>query len=661
MGYMISKSQIEEAANWAGTHVKFDALEVLREMPWGVTARLTGSDEDHYLKILPRQLSSVVPKTTAINKLAPAHTAEIIASEPSKNWLLFADHKGERLSSYEYHQQCRDLLYNYAKLQGKAAGQKKLISPVPKLTWKAIWGRTMDFVSISKTSSDPTASLSDFIGHRETDLLANSLLICSDTIAGFVKPSFKLPQTINHGDLHTNNVAIQPNGEIVFHDWDGATSGPAGLSLNGVCQSIANLVLSRLMGGSVCEADDLVGHYVQSLCDHEYADRAALEAGIPGAAFCGLLNSLTAYADFPPLDDAELSVCCPDINRICNDIIQCCILFAAQNKQSAVQYADLLNSHQRMQDLFDLTDLVLEVHGEIDFLSDRDFQLENTGRYSGNAIASLAALSRSIVAADDENTVPEIFCQRSDRVDLDIGDMKASAASKMFFEHGCLILNSAYSTDVVTRCREQYDQQGGNGSGDALNVGHQRYMQPLQLSGAFNTPEIYACPGLTPVLARLLGPDFVLGSATLVVSSPGAEDQHKHIDHPHLFSDEIGAHLPPHAITVLVPLVNIDETIGGTAVAKGSHRVSMETGKSMPTQSQNLQLGSCLLFDYRLYHHGLANRSNKDRPVISLVYQRPWFRDAKNFETQRPLQMSANEYGKVPRHLRHILSHLALQ
>ena len=87
----------------------------------------------------------------------------------------------------------------------------------------------------------------------------------------------------------------------------------------------------------------------------------------------------------------------------------------------------------------------------------------------------------------------------------------------------------------------------------------------------------------------------------------------------------------------------------------------MDEGKSMPVQSQNLQLGSCLLFDYRLYHYGLANRSKKDRPVISLVYQRPWFRDAKNFDTQAPLQMSADDFAKVPEDLRPILSHLATQ
>jgi hypothetical protein len=36
------------------------------------------------------------------------------------------------------------------------------------------------------------------------------------------------------------------------------------------------------------------------------------------------------------------------------------------------------------------------------------------------------------------------------------------------------------------------------------------------------------------------------------------------------------------------------------------------------------------------------------RPVLSLVYNRPWFRDCVNYELQEPLRISRSEFEQVP-------------
>lgn len=41
--------------------------------------------------------------------------------------------------------------------------------------------------------------------------------------------------------------------------------------------------------------------------------------------------------------------------------------------------------------------------------------------------------------------------------------------------------------------------------------------------------------------------------------------------------------------------------------------------------------GSAVLFDYRTFHAGGANRSEERRPILYRVYGRPWFEDDFNF------------------------------
>ncbi|KAH8052916.1 phytanoyl-CoA dioxygenase [Aureococcus anophagefferens] len=79
---------------------------------------------------------------------------------------------------------------------------------------------------------------------------------------------------------------------------------------------------------------------------------------------------------------------------------------------------------------------------------------------------------------------------------------------------------------------------------------------------------------------------------------------------------------------------------GPTEFRLGSHRRSAE---SPPKRSRRSPVaptcarGSALLFDYRVDHRGLANRSEADRLVFFMAYARPWFRDAKNTRSKVPL------------------------
>ena len=114
---------------------------------------------------------------------------------------------------------------------------------------------------------------------------------------------------------------------------------------------------------------------------------------------------------------------------------------------------------------------------------------------------------------------------------------------------------------------------------------------------------------------------------------PGAAPQHIHRDYSLLYNPAIGANLPPHAFTVVIPLVQVTEQTGTTGLLLGTH--TMGDGEVyLPFP----ELGGCYLWDYRLHHFGMPNRSKIQRPILYLVYARPWFVDPKNFHTVPPLR-----------------------
>ena len=139
--------------------------------------------------------------------------------------------------------------------------------------------------------------------------------------------------------------------------------------------------------------------------------------------------------------------------------------------------------------------------------------------------------------------------------------------------------------------------------------------------------------------AALGGGDVVLlYSGVMVARAGAAEDQKWHKDGDHLFAE--GGDQPPHALTVFIPLQDLTPSNGPTEFRLGSHRRSAE---SPPKRSRRSPVaptcarGSALLFDYRVDHRGLANRSDADRLVVFMAYARPWFRDAKNTRSKVPL------------------------
>lgn len=163
-----------------------------------------------------------------------------------------------------------------------------------------------------------------------------------------------------------------------------------------------------------------------------------------------------------------------------------------------------------------------------------------------------------------------------------------------------------------------------------------------------------------PLVAAVLGDDAEHSFSGIVYSDPGSPEQCWHIDSPHLDA----AHLEPHAMNVLVALHDIPLAMGPTEIAVASHvltnhlrnpaLVSDElvyqhagtspellvrgTGEQLPgCWSRPMTAGSCLVFDDRILHRGLANNSSRRRYVAYFSYRRKGYVENTHFESQRSL------------------------
>lgn len=163
-----------------------------------------------------------------------------------------------------------------------------------------------------------------------------------------------------------------------------------------------------------------------------------------------------------------------------------------------------------------------------------------------------------------------------------------------------------------------------------------------------------------PLVRKVLGDDAEYSFSGIVYSDPGSPAQCWHIDSPHLDA----AHLQPHALNVLVALHDIPMAMGPTEIAVASHVLTNHhrnqdlvadelvyqhagtspellvkgTGNRAPERwASALTAGSCLVFDDRILHRGLANNSDQRRYVAYFSCRRQGYLENTHFESQRSL------------------------
>eukprot|EP00298_Acanthocystis_sp_HF-20_P004363 c14697_g1_i1.p1 GENE.c14697_g1_i1~~c14697_g1_i1.p1 ORF type:complete len:366 (+),score=153.40 c14697_g1_i1:91-1188(+) len=146
-----------------------------------------------------------------------------------------------------------------------------------------------------------------------------------------------------------------------------------------------------------------------------------------------------------------------------------------------------------------------------------------------------------------------------------------------------------------------------------------------------------------PLISRILGPNFKC-QVSVIYSRPGAPDQSWHSDGDHLGRDaDISGHGEdsPYAVCVFVPLIDLSDELGFTQFWVGSHKSAGLIGFGAAAEMLNgtingiVKAGQAVIYDYRLMHRGMANKStNTERALLQFVYHTPSYREVKNYGTQ---------------------------
>ena len=139
-----------------------------------------------------------------------------------------------------------------------------------------------------------------------------------------------------------------------------------------------------------------------------------------------------------------------------------------------------------------------------------------------------------------------------------------------------------------------------------------------------------AMPLIDDLLLSLLKPGYHHLFSGIVVACPGARTQHIHRDGGNGLFPEQPLPTPAYALTVFVPLSGFGPEFGPTEFYPGAWLNDPQPDDE-PVAAQ-LELGSALIFDYRLPHRGGAHNANTNRIYAYSVLSRPWFGDHLNYE-----------------------------
>jgi hypothetical protein len=115
-------------------------------------------------------------------------------------------------------------------------------------------------------------------------------------------------------------------------------------------------------------------------------------------------------------------------------------------------------------------------------------------------------------------------------------------------------------------------------------------------------------------------------------------------------------------LTAIIPLLDLNLLTGSTEVwPRGPTMATPDLWIERLDGSTTLPLalGDAALMDYRVCHGGTPNLGNEPRPILYIVYSRPWFRDAENFSEIPPLRVSPTHLANMPAQYRSLFASAA--
>lgn len=701
------------ALQWAAGKIVAQRVEPMAHSGWSSTYCLIGPEGKAFLKILPQVQRHQIPGAVAVAQGFPAHVPAVIGSEPAEGWLLVTDHRGHDLDSADDPIRAARA---YGELQGHALRDPALLSHFERVDPDRLWPQLREFLArpvVADAQPGEAVGGAYFMGPDDAARYLRLLDRRAGRIQALVAKARSLPPTLNHGDLHSGNVAIGPDGIPVFIDWDDAMVGPAGMSLHGMFSGCVRPImqLQRLADGLKPTDKNVTNRllaYLTGLESSGYADRATLLDALPGAVCAGLLRFVAHFGRFPGegqraaagrtmrarlsglldlcdwLASRELVMGLADADDYERDqewtramrLVQDALARSTQTPALLTRYGTLALREQK-------TDIALEAFEEaltkepshlaaslglaklylarLDFGRAKavvaDAWLQNPGNAAVGALRErIEEFERVRAAGLEHRGMGRIRVTPAERAQGHLEPETLALLIDQFNRHGAAQLDEVFAPSFIVGLQQHFERKYGRHFHDGhhpheLRTGDKRYMLTVELDEAFGDPELVASGLLMPFVRTLLGDRCIMTTYTAVISLPGAKEQRMHKDFEAPF-EEKGAKfkLPCWSLQAIVPLVALDETTGTTAVWKGTQHMSdSRSAKVDDVALPVVPPGSVLLVDYKTAHAGRANRSDLVRPIVCLAYGRPWFRDVINHRTQPPLRFKPGFVATAPK------------
>jgi len=239
------------------------------------------------------------------------------------------------------------------------------------------------------------------------------------------------------------------------------------------------------------------------------------------------------------------------------------------------------------------------------------------------------------------------------------------SSAEQFKHHGALQIKGAMNPALLQQSQQHFDQLYLKPGKTRLKrrsseVYNDRFLTAIKIEDTFNNPELYAPIKVLPILRAILGEDMVLHAFGAITALPGAPLQPIHKDHRPLFPETstLDAFFPPYAIHLSIPLIDLNDQTGTTALWEGSHRKAVPYFDELVKLNYDrplrgaatpyTKLGDCLITDFRLYHRGMANLTQEPRSFLYMVFCRRWFYDSTNYHGKQRLLITHAEFKKVP-------------
>ncbi|MBL8328383.1 MAG: phytanoyl-CoA dioxygenase family protein [Rubrivivax sp.] len=687
-----------DAIAWACAAWPAAAVHTISQRNWASTYLLSTETASAYLKVLPLSQSAQVRRYALLAERFAREMPRLLASDPDKAWMLLEAHGGTAFQGEP--EEAAEVATALARLQMKAASDADLLARLQPIRLADAITELLAFLERPAEAW----GVAHFVGPEAANRYTRLIRSRADLLAQLVARAEGLPQTVSHGDLHLGNAARHADGRVVFFDWDELAVGPAGLCLHGLMSgcAVAVALLRRMAEGTQAPQTvegRVIEAYVDVLAKGGYAPRATLLDALPGALCAGQMRFLASFGRYP--GDADVSAAAGTLSQRLSDLLDLCDWLASKDPARAIAAADeyeaqaewarahrlvqdrlahapddaaLIRRYARLSERLGSADVAEEAWLELLKLSDNDDEarahalqlrldrldmegcqdLLKTAQARVGDSPTLRALGvrvsqvmECLALGHAPQGWPRVPVSDAERERGKLDACTHALVLRLFRQQGAVQLDGVFSLSEMTRLQQAFERQqarylNGQLPEDVLHVGNRRYMLTMTLDSTFGAPTMVASGLFLPLMRELLGSECILSAYTAVVSLPGSADQGAHKDHTALFEEEgwqEGA--PTFAAQVILPLLEMNERTGATAVYKGSQGVPLNTAlEELPHQVPEVPLGSCLLVDYAVVHFGRGNRSDQVRPILNLVYSRPWFRDCRNYHLQPPLRFA---------------------